>query len=236
MSRFFLGAYWSVRRESLDGCAERMRSFFAALANCDHAFAAWYERADSKKSARKKRADVGDRQYLRELLERSRHWTDMPKRLMPEIGFSPGLWNGQDDLTSASLNITCGSYSETIANRIVLDMPCELGALANSQRMDAVLVAAAQCWEPDWAGVMSYEAMRRRKFNAFKPFVDWMLYISDLWLPKVPPFEPPTSVQRLPGGTLIVVQQEPPDPRNPVHLGNIRRVRNALRRRVKIDV
>ncbi len=77
--------------------------------------------------------------------------------------------------------------------------------------MRPVLAAVANAWEPDWAGVMSDEAMQRRKFDAGKPFVDWMLYISDKWLPKVPTFEPPATADRPAAGTIIVVQEEPPD-------------------------
>lgn len=235
MNRFFLGAYWAARPDSLDECTDRLSRFFAELVTCDDVLGHWYELADSRRRALEKSADVGDPNYLRALLERGRHWTDMPRKLMKDLGFTFGLWNGQDETKSVGLSVTCGLYYEKLTNCVTLHLPQGLGRLKDARRMRRVLSAVATTWEPDWAGVMSDEAMERRRFNPKRPFVDWMLYVSDKWLPKIPTFEPPTTTEHLAAGTMIVVQEEPPDPCNPTHLENIKRVRATLRRRVKID-
>ncbi|MEX0977648.1 MAG: Imm52 family immunity protein [Pirellulales bacterium] len=235
MNRFFLGAYWPAREESLDACADRASRFFTEVVEIDPLLGNWHERAKSRKGALEKRADVKDREFLRELLKRGRHWTDIRRRLMKDLGFSFGLWNGQDEPRSIGLHVTCGLYFEGLSNCLTLDLPDELGGLRDVRQMRAVIAAVAKSWEPNWAGVMSEVAMERRKFDGSKPFVDWMLYISNRWLPSAPELKPPASIERLPAGTLIIVQDEPPDPDDPAHLENIKQVVAALRGRVKVE-
>lgn len=234
MTRYFLGAYWAPRKESLDECTSRVSCFLADLVASDESLADWYELGGSKKKALEKRADIGNKTYLRGLLKRGRHWTDMPpKRLMEDLGFSLGLWNGRDDPKSAGLHITCGLYCNRLANCVTLDLPEDLGGLRDAKAMSAVLAAAAGAWEPDWGCVASSEAMDRRRFSATKPFVDWMLYVSDERLPIMPTLKPPATCERLPAGTLIVVQPDPPDAGDRADLENVKQVRTALRRRVR---
>lgn len=234
MECYFLGAYWPARKESLHECSDRLRQFFAELVQCDPAFSQWYERAGSKSAALKRRADVHDIDYLRKLVRRGRHWTDIPRRVMKDLGVSFGLWNGLDEPKALGLNITCGSYVERLSNCVVLYLPDDLGALHSSQRVRTVLEATVKAWEPNWAGVMSHAAMDARPFQANEPFVDWMLFVSAEWLPTAPTLDPPAIAERFEDGTIIVVQDEPPDPRNPVHVDNIERVNSVLQGCVKI--
>jgi hypothetical protein len=236
-AKYFLGAYWDAREESIEECAARLVRFFADLRRCDRRFSRWHETAYSKKKALEAIARTDSHQYWLETLDRRRHWTDLPpKRPMEDLGFSLGLWNGRDGADAVGLHIGCGLYCKKLGNAVALDLPEELGRLKDPNTMSAVLAAAANAWEPDWACVASDEAMSRRRFAATRPFVDWMLYISDARLPNVPVLKAPASVQRLSGGTLIVVQPEPPDPENRAHLAHIKQMRDALRRRVKTSV
>lgn len=234
LTSFLLGAYWAARKESVGECADRLLRFFRDLGKCDESLSHWYERARSRKKALERPAIIDSHEYWVGKLNRGRNWTDINRTVIEDLGFMVGLWNGQDDRSSIGMLISCGSFSPYVGNSLTLHLPIKTGALKTSARMRKVLAAVATAWEPDWAGVMSDEAMQRRRFNARRPFVDWMLYVSDKWLPKTPAFEPPTTTERLAAGTIIVVQQEPPDPCNPTHLENIKRVRAALRRRVKI--
>jgi hypothetical protein len=222
MSRLFLGAYWSARKESIDECADRLLSFFGDLAKCDDSLIKWYELAGSRQQALERRSHVESREYLIRQLRRGSHSFD-------SLGFTIGLWNGGDESQSVALSVTCGSYHETLGNCVTLNFPEDLGSLVDFRRMRGVLAVVARTWEPDWAGVASEQAKSGRGFDPCRPFVDWMIYISNALLPKVPTFEPPTSTEHLPTGTIIVVQDEPPDPCNPLHLESIRRVRDALR-------
>jgi hypothetical protein len=194
--------------------------------------ATWYERGRSRKQSLAKQADVGSQEYLLSLLDRGRRRRDTDKSAMDELGFGTGLWNGGSEGKEVGLMLTCGSYTSNpnLGNCVTLNLPEHLGELGQSKRMAAVLVSVAAAWEPDWAGVMSTDAMNARNFNARVPFVDWMFYLSNRIVPQVPLLSPPAKVQQVERlGCVVVVQGEPTDPANPEHLQNIERVQAALK-------
>jgi hypothetical protein len=231
LSRFFLGAYWPAREEAIEQCADRLLSFFSKLATSDSALAIWYELGRSRKQALERRANVGDRTYLLKLLDRGRNRRNVDRKVNEELGFRIGLWNGRDEGNDASLGITCGLYwgdgtlGAGICNCVTLDLPEDLGELKQAGRMSGVLAAVVQAWEPDWAGVMSREAMNARAFDAKIPFVDWMVYVPR----RIDNVPPPSSVVQLENGSLIVVQPDPPAVNSAADQENIRRIENILR-------
>jgi hypothetical protein len=155
---------------------------------------------------------------------------------MQELGFSTGLWNGGGEGKEVGVSLTCGLYwvsptpNAGLGNCVTLDLPEDLG----DERMAAVLTSVVTAWEPEWAGVMSRDAMNARNFNARVPFVDWMVYLSNRLVPQVPLLPSPAivrQVERL--GSIIVVQGEPPNPANSEHLQNIDRVEAALKAMIR---
>jgi hypothetical protein len=101
--------------------------------------------------------------------------------------------------------------------------------LSDEGKMATVLKVVVRNWEPEWAGVMSSESRETRGAKPGRPFVDWMIYLSDELLPEVPKLKAPARCERIDDlGTLIVVQPEPTDPTNREHLRNIERVQTAL--------
>jgi hypothetical protein len=226
-----LGAYWGARKESADRCAERLRAFFADLAVCDPALATWYERGSSRKQASEKRAKVGDLGYLMRLLDRGRSRRDVGGTLIEELGFGIGLWNGGEEGKVAGLSINCGLYWKSanpnvyLGNCVTLDFPEELGELVRTEHMARVLAVVARAWEPDWAGVMSKDAMRVRTFNPKIPFVDWMVFVPR-WIESI---TPPSSIVRLQGlGSVLVAQTMPPSGNDPEELRRIRGIEKVL--------
>jgi hypothetical protein len=229
--RFYLGAYWKARKESIEQCADRLHRMFSALSICDESLVNWYELGHSRRQALEKQADVSSRKYLLNLLNRGHNRRDTDKSVIEELGFHVNLWNGAEDSKAASLSVTCGLYitNPNLCNSIVLDFPEKLGELSQSKRMAAVLTSVATAWEPDRSGVMSDQATDTRKFEADVPFIDWMLYLSNRIFPSLPPMPPPTIVQQIDClGSLIVIQDEPPDPTNIEHMKNIERVESIL--------
>lgn len=231
--QFLLGAYWRARRESIEQCAERLHRMFSELSACDKTLATWHKRGRSRKQALEGWADVGSREYLLSLLDRGRHRRDTDKAVIDDLGFGVGLWNGAATVEKeVGLGITCGLYTSNpnLGNCVTLNLPEDLGDLRQSERMVAVLICVVTAWEPDWAGVMSTDAMNARPFSAQVPFVDWMLYLSNTLVPQVPPLPPPATVRKVERlGSIIVVQTEPPDPADPKHLRNIEQTEAALK-------
>jgi hypothetical protein len=231
--RYFLGAYWPARKEAIEKCADRLFQFISNLSTCDSALEAWYEQGWSRKQALEKQAHIKSRNYLLDLLDRGRSRRDIDKSVVDDLGFSIGLWNGAaTEEKEAGLGITCGLYTSNpnLGNCVTLDFPKDLGELMQPERMAHVLSVVAESWEPDWAGVMSTDAMNAREFNARLPFVDWMLYLSNKLMPQISALPQPVSVQRVEElGSILIVQGEPPDPTNLEHVRNVERIGYALR-------
>lgn len=231
MTPYKLCAYWKARKEAIDACADRLVRFLTTMSACAEVFAAWYEKATSSRKAKQVEIDFKNKGCLLDLLERGRHRRDIGKEVMEDLGFHVGMWNGRKSTKRVGLSVTCGLYSNAPGlggNCVVMDLPEELGDLQQAERMANVLVAVATSWEPDWAGVFSLDAMNKRNFNPTVPFVDWMLYVSNKLAPK-PTMPEPSSVKPVDAiGSLIVVQQEPGEAENPVHLQRVKAVEIAL--------
>ena len=231
-TQFFLGAYWHARRESIDECTDRMHQMLSELSTCDEILATWYELGHSQKRALEKQINISNRECLLKLLDGGRHKRDTDKTVIGELGFSAGLWNGGGKGKEVSLMVTCGSYSSNphLGNCVTLNFPENLGKLKQSKRMVAVLASVATAWEPDWAGVMSRNAMNERNFNARVPFVDWMIYVNNRLISQVPSLPSPIVVQQIEKiGSIIIIQNEPPVSADPKHLQNIERIQVALK-------
>jgi hypothetical protein len=232
-SRYFLGAYWPSRRESIVECADRLAKFLSALADCDPDLATWYEQGGARKGASELRARIEDKDYLLDLLDRGRSKRDVGRDVIEELGFRVGLWNGGSGDRESGLSITCGLYWESanpnagLSNSVVLQLPKSLGTLSEAKNMARVLTVVAEAWEPAWAGVLSRAAMRARNFDPALPFVDWMAYVPS----EIDQVPSPSTVLRLAGlGSIIVVQTTPPSIDNPEELTRIRRIDEILRK------
>jgi hypothetical protein len=208
-----------------------MRSFFADMAQCSSSLGSWYEKGLSRNQALEKRANVSDQKYLLNLLERARNKRDFGRGVMEELGFHVSLWNGQTSVKEAEVSVTCGLYWASprsgvrMGNSVVLNLPEHLGELDHAENMARLLAAVAQAWKPEWAGVMSRNAIGARAFSATVPFVDWMVFVPR----KIDAVSPPSFVKELPGlGSLAVVQLAPPSGTDPEELSRIRRVEEAI--------
>jgi len=231
MTSYKLSAYWKARKETIDACADRLGRFLTTLPACTEVFAAWYEKGASRRKAKQVEIDFKNKEALLALLERGRNRRDIGKEVIEDLGFHVGMWNGGKSVKMAGVNVTCGLYSTAPGlggNCVVLDLPEELGDLQQAERMANVLIATAASWEPDWAGVFSLDAMNKRSFNPTVPFVDWMLYLSNKLAPN-PTVPEPSSVKPVDAlGSLIVVQPEPVEADNPVHLQRVKAIETAL--------
>jgi hypothetical protein len=224
----FLGVYWAARRESVEQCAVRLHRFLSELSASDAVLASWYNNARRQKTFLK-RVEVESRDYLIDLLNRSRLRND-DKTVIEDLGFQISLSNRRDREKQATMNIHCGSYSEGSGNDVVLNLPEDMGDLRKPERMAAVLATVVRAWEPDTGGVMSLTAIRATDYRLQVPFVNWMVYVSNTVVPELPPMPQPAGVQKVDGlGSIIVVQDEPPDVANPEHARNIERVDAALK-------
>jgi len=203
--------------------------FLTALSSCDPVFYDWYKQGTSRRKALQTKFDFRNEVQILDLLEHGKHRKDIGKKVIEELGYSIGLWNGGKSIKMVGLSVTCGLYS-TVAglggNCLILDLPEDLGDLQQSERMAAVLTTVATSWEPDWAGVFSVDAMNTRDYNAAVPFVDWMLYVSHKLAPAPLTVESSQAINGI--GTLIVVEQSAEAGEIAGHLERVKAVEFAL--------
>ena len=129
-----LKATWGKGKESAECCAEKLHNFLEAIKNCDDVFAKWYRLGRSRKDALRRPIKTGDMAELLSLVEKGRHWTDVGRKPMDELGFYFEIWNGGEESRSVRLDVHCGDYSDIPGggeNLVILEFPKELGGLAD---------------------------------------------------------------------------------------------------------
>lgn len=100
---------------------------------------------------------------------------DTDRKPIPELGFSLGAWNGDND-SPASLSITSGCYEERVRNAVLLSFqappPSDDAARGALRRLVEKSVAA---WDPDHAVATSTEFLDRK--GARIPWeIGWVTY------------------------------------------------------------
>jgi hypothetical protein len=105
---------------------------------------------------------------------------------------------------------------------------------AESKRYRQALVSTAEIWEPDWVGLFSQNALGKRP-DPNLPFVDWMVYVSKRLMPEPPQLKSPAVVEPCADGTLIIVQEEPPDPEDEAQQWHVKRVAKKVWEAVQLE-
>ncbi|MEA1649362.1 Imm52 family immunity protein [Nitrospirillum sp. BR 11164] len=221
-----IGAYWGPRRETAEDCASRAAIFFDDLVQTAPLLARWYERGRSRKDALALAVDVSNRDALRKLLLKGQNRKDANQEVIADLGFRIGLWNGAaTEEGEAGLSILCGGYHERVRNNVVLDLPRSFSGALTAEGAAALLAATAKAWNPDWAGVMTRQAMESRDFSGRRPFVDWLVYVPRTM---TSPPAPSTVAAVASLGSIIVVQPTPPGNGDTEALQRIQRVEALL--------
>lgn len=212
-SRFVLGSYWGVRKESIDVCARRLAVALDGLAKVTPLLDGWYRKGASKAAA--SREPVGrSLQQLRDLLDAGRQRKDVGGDLMAELGFSAALWNRQSD-RAAAWSVTCGAYPPAgvgVSNAFVIDWP-ERGNNVTIEDDLALAKAAMQtvveAWQPEWATWTSRAMRKLQQAPPRHPVLGLLTYLGPTR--EVPAMDPDLAVEALIDGHLLTVEPCLPD-------------------------
>jgi len=147
---------------------------------------------------------------LVELLLTGRNRQDTDRRVIEELGFGVGAWNGRSAISEqAGLSISCGIYDDArgrISNAVVLNLPRDLSFLETDEedRITELLLAHIDPWNPDWI-----VAAARQKGEARDGSTEWITLPMLLWqLPGAKPrernFIGDAEVSSVAGGQLSV--------------------------------
>jgi hypothetical protein len=176
--RVYIAGYWGARPESAVDCARRLNEWLISLVPVHPSLDAWrptswHPRAHSR--------FVPTTANIVKRLEDGKNRNDVAGREIPELGFSVGLWNGNERL-SAGIGVVCGGCDDYAGlNSVVLDLPryaLEVKGLYELLSARMLLEKTAVSWETDWAVATSDELRASRKWLPRQPVVGWLTYLS----------------------------------------------------------
>jgi hypothetical protein len=104
------------------------------------------------------------------------HYTDIPKKPVPDLGFSLGLWNG-DEKAIAGFHITCGAYNKFVGNAFVLNLPRQEppSDAASLEWFHALVRKAVDAFDPEVAVATSTE-LNARGSGTVREHEAWIKY------------------------------------------------------------
>jgi hypothetical protein len=235
IERYYMGAYWGIRKESAEQCAQRLAGFLKCLAECDPSFAHWFKLGKSRQEALKDKIKT-DESTLQTLLLAGQHRTDIGHKVMENLGFLICLWNGaRNEAESAGLTITCGSYAPRPGfNSCMIDLPYGDSVTEHLLRISvlkAILECVVSAWTPDWGVIMSgkYRKMTPKP-PSHAPRVGWLTYLSHA-RGVVPSLPLPSRVMPIgTQGSLVITTDERFTANNPRHVDLAKQVTEELDR------
>jgi len=225
MERFQAGAHWACRKESAGACARRAGLFFALLAECDPAYARWFEYAYSRKNALTLPFEPTQDTFLR--------FFERKKYRLGRDAFYFDAWTGQEqEGRGGQLSFTCGSGLPFYANGCVLHLPREepvAGRVLTVPVLKRVVHALVRAWEPDRCVIVSEDdPASKRLSEPTGACLGWFMYFSRAQ-GRVPALPKPVRVEPVGElGSLIVLTPEPFSREDAAHVDLAARVRERL--------
>ena len=236
-----VGAYWDVRDESIDDCADRIAALLPRLAEIDPLLSGWRDKAMTKKEALAAPVVGTDRDDLVERLRRGLVPGAQPSA--EGAGFSVFWWNGHSNKDGgATLNVTnAGSTIARLPRAVVINIPDQSTA---PQRYSAsaakqILEAVIEAFEPKRAVWLDDDAREAQtEPDVVQPDgsvmlgkllgqpAGWATYLADSEPTQFDRRSLPGSatIDRIGEGTLVLLGEDPASP----PLGDVVAVRAAM--------
>ncbi|WP_285010118.1 Imm52 family immunity protein [Pedobacter faecalis] len=121
---FYVGAYWSNRKQSIDEILRPSLNVLEGFAALDSQFQYYYEAGMSREEALAKKVTLTQGE-LRRLFLVGVKKNDLDFEGHRKIGYSLRFWNGQSDRESSSVSFNLGSNSPRISNNCLVKIPAE---------------------------------------------------------------------------------------------------------------
>ena len=220
--RFYIGAYWGPRKESIDECARRAVTLLSRLSMCDERLQRWTRPVVSDEGIvdleSVERAVPFDEIVLKQiLLEGQNHYGDKERTIIGDLGFQVCLSTDIREQEVVYLEFCCALYHEgsDLVNSCAISLPRNgivSERLLQIRVLEELIDAVVQSWDPDWGTVISHEYLDTcpdlSSRNALIPKVGWMTYLSNRY-GSIPPMPKPSRVVSVRGkGHLVVVTDE----------------------------
>jgi Immunity protein 52 len=147
MKGIAVGVTWGPRPEPLGQCASRAWDCFSRLAELSEIFAQWFERANRPTLERAVHWD--NKSELERLLQKGIQCSDHSQVTLPDLGYSLGAWNGNYRREGAGISIHCGSFSNYVNNRVIIDLLASEDGFPKPEFILHTLEALVMAWDPD---------------------------------------------------------------------------------------
>jgi hypothetical protein len=231
---FHLNVRWGPRAEPLSACAARLARTLGELAAVHPNLAHWKQQAKTRSAADKPFcATPPSPTELEDILSRGRHFTDVGRKPMPELGHSVAAWNGLDTAQSVSLHLSVNvTYKPWLyPNNVGISGLTSGNELVDEPLLKRMLLSLAQCWDADWGAVdtWAYKGPRRDLNNKpLLPYGGWLTYLSPTLAGEIASPADVDGEQTFDGGLLMSVSKEPLDISNPAHIARLDAVQKSL--------
>ena len=222
---YLVGAYWGPRGEPVEVCAARFARQLAMFSGIDPLLAKWFKQGRSRTAALKHQIDPSV-DALRELLLAGVHRKDFPPReVITELGYSAGMWNGQD--AEAALSVGCGITTSRVSNVVVLDLPKPEGAGLPLYRRDAamaVIRAVVEAWQPTWCTWISDRLRDAQGWDLDDVVAGWATYVAQPRGTRLDRLPPGVAAEDFADGLLLIADGDA----NTVSENTVKAIREAL--------
>ena len=179
--RFYIGAYWSPRPESLIEAVTKTSLFLNKIALIGDEYSRWYELGYSLKDAKTKIIQ-SDYEMLEKLYKKRLNKDEVDSHGYSKIGYSLSAWSGNHE-NSLSLSITVGSNNKFVLNCCVIKLP--IGYLvdhSNINKVVRIMKMLYEIWNPEYVVLNSTDLRETLKLGNK---IGWISLYPKKLLPKI---------------------------------------------------
>lgn len=238
LNRYGIKVVWGNRREDIAACAKSVVRTLEKLSQIDSKFELWQGTKGKSRVLLNPCDHDQCTQEVESLLAQGVNRTDFGGReVIQELGFTISLSTpGQGDLERASLACTCGAYARTervaSANIVTVSLPFSGPTFDRLSEVNVLVNTLGELvreWRPDRGAVESsnHALERTREQGGAELFVSWLLYLP-VPVSQFPALQPPSRVEAMGAGSVVVVTDELFDPTRKDHVEAAARVQRLL--------
>jgi hypothetical protein len=174
---FYVGAYWSSRKETLEEVAGKTTRTLKKLGELDSQFSTWYQLGLSRRKALEEKISL-DSENIKTLYQKNSKQGEIDNLGYTSHFFSTGFWTGHKDEEASSISFNVGGEFKTdkLSNSCVIKIPYEGDSrerLLKFETAQSLIDIFVDAWQPDYAVLTSHELNNR--LNIVNEF-GWITY------------------------------------------------------------
>ena len=142
----FIGVYWSARADEISHCTAKAMTHFQLLSDADEGLKRWF-RLGRRRPKISDEVDVTSGEAVRRRWSANRK--DIDRSIIPELGWTLSLWNGEMNGLSAGTGLYCGATSKYVSNCATLSISGESIRSIDDNSAIELLKEFVELWDAD---------------------------------------------------------------------------------------